>query len=193
MSNNIIEFYNQYLDTFAVTNPSSVGWTDEITQNTRFKVLFDVGVTDNDAILDYGCGLGHLNTFIKENNYNGIKYVGIDINPHYIAMAKLMYSDETFFVSDIEGEFVKTPIDYVIGSGVFTYGVTMDEVVSKIETAYSIANIAVAFNFLNNDSGIEGLLTYDKKEVVNRLSHIGEITLIDNYLGEEDFTVYIKK
>lgn len=193
MSNNVIEFYNQYLDSFPITDPSAVGWTDKKNQHTRFKVLFDIGITDYNSVLDYGCGLGHLNGYMELNDYSNIKYIGIDINPHYIGMARLMYKDKIFIVSDIEGDYIKSAIDYVIGSGVFTYGVTIDEVISKIETAYNIANIGVAFNFLSNESGLDELLTYDKKEIVNRLSHIGNINLIENYLGKEDFTIYINK
>jgi SAM-dependent methyltransferase len=192
MSNSIIEFYNQYLDVFPVTEPSAVGWTNKATQHTRFKVLLDIGIKDYDSILDYGCGLGHLNAYMDLNGYQNIEYLGIDINPHYIFMAKMLYENRNFVVSDMETLNIE-PVDYVIGSGVFTYGIELKDVVSKIELAYKLANIGVAFNFLDNESGIYGLLTYNKKEVMSRLSHIGNIELVDNYLGKEDFTIYIKK
>lgn len=193
MSNSIIEFYNQYLDAFPLTEPSAVGWTNETTQHKRFKALFDVGISDGDTILDYGCGLGHLNKYIALNGPKGIYYCGIDINPNYIAMAHQLYPNRIFMVSDIETVKIKPVVNYVIGSGVFTYGIEIDEMVSKVEKAYEIAQNGVAFNFLNEESGIYGLITYNKKEVINKLSHIGNIEFADNYLGKEDFTIYIKK
>lgn len=193
MSNSIIDFYNQYLANFSITSPSAVGWTDEVTQHKRFKALFDIGVSDGDTILDYGCGLGHLNNYITLNGPKMIYYCGIDINPNYIAMAHQLYPNRIFMVSDIENVKINPGVDYVIGSGVFTYGVSIDQVISKISVAYNLARKGVAFNFLNKKSGLDGLLMYNPKEMVKKLSHIGPVELVDNYLGKEDFTIYIKK
>lgn len=193
MSSNIIEFYNQYLDAFPLTEPSAVGWTDEATQHKRFKVLFDVGISDGDTILDYGCGLGHLNKYISLNEFKNINYCGIDINPNYIAMAQQLYPNQIFMVSDIESVEIKPAVNYVIGSGVFTYGITINQVISKIEKAYEMSIYGVAFNFLDKKSGLEGLLMYDPDEMVQKLSHIGDVTVVSGYLGDEDFTIYIKK
>ncbi len=193
MSSEIIDFYNQYLDSFGVTDPSAVGWTNKNAQHTRFKALFDVGIKDYDTVLDYGCGLGHLNVYMALNGYKNVKYSGIDVNPHYISMASMMFKDKNFAVSDIEGVNSESIFDYVIGSGVFTYGITLDQVIKKIELAYSLCKKGVAFNFLNEESGIYGLITYKKEDVLNALSHIGDLSLSDTYLGKEDFTIYIKK
>jgi SAM-dependent methyltransferase len=194
MSSDIINFYNQYLEAFSIKDPSAVGWTDESTQHKRFKALFGIGISDGDRILDYGCGLGHLNNYIALNGFKSISYVGVDINPNYIAMAKQLYPDDgIFMVGDIESVKVNPGVEYVIGSGVFTYGITLDEVISKIEVAYDLCFRGVAFNFLNKKSGLDGLLMYDPKEITNRLSHIGDVTVVSGYLGDEDFTIYIKK
>lgn len=194
MSNSdIIEFYNQYLDTFPVRDPSAVGWTNQNAQYKRFTVLFNIGILDSDSILDYGCGLGHLNAYMQLNGYRLIEYCGIDINPYYIETAKQLHPNKKFIVSDIEDIHINPQVDYVIGSGVFTYGITIDQVVSKIEKAYGIAKRGVAFNFLDERSGLYGLLTYNSEDIVRRLSHIGDVKLIEGYLGKEDFTIYIKK
>ena len=179
MSNNkIIEFYNQYLDSFPIREPSAVGWTDQNAQYKRFRVLLDVGVVDGDRILDYGCGLGHLNAYLDLNYFRSIEYFGIDINPYYINIAEKLYPNKKFMVSDIEDIHISPEVDYVIGSGVFTYGITINEVVKKIEMAYEISKRGVSFNFLDERSGLDELLTYNPEEIVQRLSHINDITLI---------------
>ena len=127
------------------------------------------------------------------NGYKNVKYFGIDVNPHYISMASMMFKEQNFAVSDIEDVKPDSEFDYVIGSGVFTYGITLDQVVKKIESAYRLCKKGVAFNFLNEESGIYGLITYKKEEVIDALSHIGDLHLSDTYLGKEDFTIYIKK
>jgi SAM-dependent methyltransferase len=189
----IIKFYNEYSDSFPVRDPSAVGWTNQNAQYKRFSVLFNIGILDSDRVLDYGCGLGHLNEYMRLNGYKFIKYFGIDINPYYIEMAKQLYPNRDFILSDIEDVKVNPQVDYVIGSGVFTYGITIDQVVSKIEKAYEISKRGVAFNFLDERSGLYGLLTYNAQDMVQRLSHVGDVKLIKDYLGEEDFTIYIKK
>ncbi len=193
MSSNVIDFYNQYLDAFPVKNPSAVGWTDKNAQFKRFSVLFNIGVGDSDRLLDYGCGLGHLNEFIALNHLK-IDYFGCDINPNYIDSARKLYPNKKFILSDINELRLNPPPDWVIGSGVFTYGVTMDEVLSKIGKAYELCTRGVAFNFLDKKSGLDGLLMYDSDEMVRTLSEkYDNVTHVSGYLGDEDFTVYIKK
>jgi SAM-dependent methyltransferase len=179
-----------YLDDYPATTPMAVGWTTKETQYDRFKAIFGF-VDDNTSILDYGCGLGHLNDFIKEIGYN-IEYTGIDINPKYISYAIQFYPDKNFICSDIEnitGEF-----DYVVGSGVFTWLIEMEDVIKKIETAYKLSKKGVIFNFLDKKSGLDPLNLYDQTEMVKKLSYITEnILVINEYLGDEDFTIYLKK
>lgn len=193
MSNNVINFYNEYLKHFDVSDSSSVGWTDKYNQYVRFHKLFGIGITDGDKVLDYGCGLGHLNTFMLENGFNDINYFGIDINPNYISAARSLYPDKQIFIGDIETIDERHRFDYVIGSGVFTIGVTLDEVINKIQLAYSLSNKGIAFNFLDKESGLEPLLTYDKDVLIELLSNIGVVEIIEGYLGNEDFTIYIRK
>ena len=191
MNSSIIGVYNMYLEDYPITTPMAVGWTTLETQQKRFKALFEIGIEDNSSLLDYGCGLGHLNDYIANNNHNDIDYTGIDINHKYIVYANQMYPGKNFICSDldkIEGKF-----DYVIGSGVFTWFVEMDEVINKIETAYNMCNKGVAFNFLDERSDLSPLNLYNPEDMVNRLSHITKPELIQGYLENEDFTIYLKK
>lgn len=189
MNSEINWIYDMYLDDYPVATPMAVGWTTKETQYERFKAIFSV-IEDNTTILDYGCGLGHLNDFIAEINYN-IKYTGIDINPKYISYAIQFYPDKNFICSDIDS--ITENFDYVIGSGVFTWLIEIDNVIKKIEKAYNLSNKGVVFNFLNKKSNLEPLNLYDPQDMVNRLSHIADVKIIDGYLGNEDFTIYLKK
>lgn len=191
MNNNIIDVYDMYLEDYPITTPMAVGWTTQETQEKRFKALFNIGIEDNSSLLDYGCGLGHLNDYVLNNNHSNINYTGIDINPKYIVYANQLYPGKNFICSDlddIEGKF-----DYVIGSGVFTWFVQMNEVIKKIEMAYNMCNKGVAFNFLDEKSGLLPLNLYNPDDMVRRLSHIAKPELIQGYLENEDFTIYLKK
>jgi hypothetical protein len=81
----------------------------------------------------------------------------------------------------------------VIGSGVFTWFVEMDEVINKIEMAYNMCNKGVAFNFLDERSDLSPLNLYNPEDMVRQLSHIAKPELIQGYLENEDFTIYLKK
>ena len=183
--------YNEYLKDFPLGHYSAVGWTTKETQYKRFEALFGVGITDNTSLLDYGCGLGHLNDYINLNGYKNINYTGIDINPNYITYAIMRYPGQRFLCTDIEP--IDEKFDYVIGSGVFTIIIELNDVIKKIEKAYEICNKSVAFNFLHKKSELYPLNLYEPKELLSRLSHIPNIEIIDNYLINEDFTIYIKK
>ena len=191
MSSDIIGVYNMYLEDYPITTPMAVGWTDQETQRKRFKTLFGIGIEDNSSLLDYGCGLGHLNDYIANNNHNNIDYTGIDINHKYIVYANQLYPTKKFICSDIDK--INEKFDYVIGSGVFTWFVGMDEVIRKIEMAYNMCNKGVAFNFLDERSGLSPLNLYNPENMVNRLSHIAIPELVQGYLENEDFTIYLKK
>jgi ubiquinone/menaquinone biosynthesis C-methylase UbiE len=191
MSSDIIGVYNMYLEDYPITTPMAVGWTDQETQRKRFKTLFGIGIEDNSSLLDYGCGLGHLNDYIANNNHNNIDYTGIDINHKYIVYANQLYPTKKFICSDIDK--INEKFDYVIGSGVFTWFVGMDEVIRKIEMAYNMCNKGVAFNFLDERSGLSPLNLYNPENMVNRLSHIAIPKLVQGYLENEDFTIYLKK
>jgi len=69
----------------------------------------------------------------------------------------------------------------------------MDEVIRKIEMAYNMCNKGVAFNFLDERSGLSPLNLYNPENMVNRLSHIAIPKLVQGYLENEDFTIYLKK
>ena len=193
MRDNIINTYNNYLRAFKLDNPSSVGWTDKETQYARFDALFHIGIRNNDKILDYGCGLGHLNEYIIDKGFTNIDYCGIDINPNYIYLAKKIYPDKKFYEGQMDLVSVDDNYDYIIGSGVFTVGVTDDYVYDCIKKAYNSSKKGVAFNFLKKESNLHPLKTYDKDEVVKLLSDISDVFVLDGYLGDEDFTILIKK
>lgn len=193
MRDNIINTYNNYLMHFKPNDPSSVGWTDKENQYTRFDALFSIGIQDSDKVLDYGCGLGHLNEYISDKGFSNVDYCGIDINPSYIYLAKVIYPDKTFHEGEMDIVSADDNFDYIIGSGVFSVGVTDEYVYNSIKMAYNHAKKGVAFNFLKKESNLEPLKTYDKDKMLELLSSIGDVIVLDGYLGDEDFTILIKK
>ncbi len=189
MKDQINWVYEHYLALNSASTPMSVGWSSKESQWERFKVLFSF-IDNNSSLLDFGCGPGHLIDFIDEINYN-IEYCGIDINPKYISHAIQSYPGKKFICLDIEE--VTERFDYVVGSGLFCWLIQIDDVIKKIEFSYNLSKKGVIFNFLDRKSGLEPLNVYDVEDMKVRLSHLGEIEVVEGYLGDEDFTIYLKK
>ena len=66
----------------AIHSHESVGWISKERQNLRFEKLL-IGINEKDSVLDFGCGLGALAEYMRENNFE-CGYVGIDIVREFI-------------------------------------------------------------------------------------------------------------
>lgn len=193
----IIGFYNQYLGVSSLDSSEAVAWTTKESQEKRFEILLEIGVDkNNDTLLDLGCGLGHLVDYMKNNDYDIKNYTGIDINPHYIFFANKRNIDCRF----IDGEIfdINDKYDYIIGSGNFTIKMPLDEVLNSINKAYTLANKGIAFNFLTDEfNGIgenDNFNCYNPENFIKIINEIYPKTrLVLDYLGNEDFTIYIYK
>ncbi len=72
--------YSKYVDNYSTNDIQCVGWMDG-TDNSliRFDKIYECGIGDDDSILDVGCGVAHLHTYLKNQGWTG-KYLGIDPN-----------------------------------------------------------------------------------------------------------------
>lgn len=192
----IVNFYNQYLGYCDINSSQAVAWSDKESQEKRFEVLLNIGVDKNDPkIIDLGCGLGHLVDFLKKTEYGTKNYIGIDINPHYIFFANLRHPDAEFRIGEIHD--IKDNCDYVIGSGNFTVKMPINEIFDAISKAYSLASKGVAFNFLTDEfsDNVDGNFNcFNPEDFFSQVTKVyPKAKLITNYLGNEDFTIYIYK
>lgn len=190
----ITKFYEPYLKYCNVNDSQIVAWTTNQTQDMRFKILYDIGIKPGDNILDLGCGVGHLINFLKKQNFDTVNnYVGLDINQKYINHAKKLHPKHTFFTGEIFD--ISNNFDYVIGSGVFTVGMSLNEIINAITYAYNISNKGVAFNFLTKDYVDDSEFnSFVPEEFHNQIKkYFNKTKLITGYLNNEDFTIYIYK
>ncbi len=78
--------YSRYIDDHDKNSIECVGWLDG-TENAqlRFQKIYESGIGNNDSILDVGCGVAHLHTFLSNQGWSG-KYLGFDPNKKAIDM-----------------------------------------------------------------------------------------------------------
>ena len=178
-----------WMDTPYQKSPVAVGWLDgKQNQAKRFQTLLDIGVQEGDSILDLGCGLGHMVEHLEKVGLN-VRYTGIDTNKWSIQQA-YQFREATYIhgsIFDIQDKY-----DWGLASGVFNIEFPKLEMLETINELLSKANKGVAFNLLS--SSANNSLRYENYTPEAIVSHLkGDVSVVENYGVENDFTIYIKK
>ena len=94
-------------------------YADRDSQEKRMEVLCEIGVTKHSKVLDFGCGTGQMLSVLKRlNGFEG-EYVGYDISPEAIDLARKTHPDGRFEVRDVLSNPSDEQFDFVLLSGVF--------------------------------------------------------------------------
>lgn len=151
-------YYNGYKDD--KNRSKTMMWMTEGSQEDNFKMISKYIKTD-DSVLDYGCGLGDLITYLNGNDIIVSDYLGVDINENYITDSIENHAGYNFKhitdVDDIEGNW-----DVVCASGVFTWYIERDEFIKTINKLYEICNNTLLITCNRGD--FEDTDKYWKKE-----------------------------
>ena len=187
------EIYSRYIDIHNKNSIECVGWLDG-TENSRlrFQKIYEGGIGNDDSILDVGCGVAHLHTYLKNQGWNG-KYLGVDPNKKAIDMIDEDINAMHGTIEDLP-DFMK--YDWVIASGVFNLGLKEEHSLWIIDNMISHANKGIIFNMLQApypDSQYEAYYPERIKEKLSRFDH-KKIEIIEDYMGDDaEFTVYFYK
>ena len=131
----------------------AVQWSSRETQHERFSVLAEV-VGPTDRIIDLGCGLGELLTWLRrERNFTG-RYLGLDLVPEFVNHARERFASDplaSFAEFDVARQALPSDYDVVLLSGMFNnqmhdnWGFLTD----TLEKMYRATRARVAFNALS--------------------------------------------
>ena len=182
--------YSRYIDEYNKNSIECVGWLDG-TENSqlRFQKVYEAGIGDKDSILDVGCGVAHLHTYLKNQGWNG-KYLGIDPNKKAIDMIDENINTMHGTIEDLP-DFMK--YDWVIASGVFNLGLKEEHSFQIIENMILHANKGIIFNMLQApypDPKYEAYYPEQIKQELSLIDH-SKIEIIEDYMRDDaEFTVY---
>lgn len=175
----------------------TLGWRSTETQEQRFDALCKWGDLTNCSILDLGCGYGDLKEFL-DANYYGIRYLGIDIIPEFIAAAKLNFPSQqhtTFLVQDFLNCALPV-VDIIFASGSLNYRCENPQhPYAMIQKMWATASKGIAFNLLDaSKHGVEEVLqAYDPFTVQKFCRNLDpKAELIRGY-HPEDFTIVMHR
>jgi len=186
--------YSHYIDDHDKNSIECVGWLDGNENSLiRFQKIYESGIGNNDSVLDVGCGVAHLHTYLTTQGWSG-KYLGFDPNKKAI---DLIDENINTMCGTIDGlpDFMK--FDWVISSGVFNLGLKEEHTFWIIENMISHANKGIVFNMLHApypDPNYEAYYPGQIKHKLSRLNH-SKIEIIEDYMPGDDaeFTVYFYK
>lgn len=192
----IIDYYKVKGISEIINAAERVGWVNEESQYLRFEIFYNLGINPESTIIDYGCGLGHMIDFLQERGHKTeTNYIGIDILNEFILAAKKIYPKHKFITGDIFD--VKQTSDYILASGTFTIGISEAQMLIALRQAYNLAKQGIAFNLMHYKHPLskeKHLHTYDPNMLVKKLKNeYKDVLLIDHYMPDKDFTIYISK
>jgi len=199
-----------YGDLFCRHNDSihAVQWSDKKTQEIRFKILLESVLEKKSKIVDLGCGLGHLYSFLKSEYPEHLEsYIGVDFVEEFINTAKSKYCQETnaqFEVLDVQKDELPRGFDYFLMSGVFFIKTPQieKEIALTLQKSFEACQKGIAFNMLSTyvdyqqdihyHADPKEIFEYCKKNLTPKVIIRHDYRLKENTIPYE-FTVYLYK
>ncbi len=184
--NHYTKLYKKFGD-----NPGSLGWPKG-KQNVRFQAMSEIGSLQNSRILDVGCGFGDFFKYLK-NRKIITDYMGVDINPKFIQIAKQKNPRIKFQVRDIEIKKFKSKFDWVFAIGTTNKAGSYSYIEKLLSEMCRISKKGVAMDFLSSYVDFKGKGDYHASP--ERIFHITKkiskrVVIRHDYLPWQ-FCVYI--
>lgn len=146
MSTELIEHYRRLLknhgDSFKAAQYSS-----RESQEARYQILTQVGDLEGKRVLDFGCGSGHLATFLKDRGIR-CRYTGVDIVEDFFPIARSKHPEQRFGRWE---DFQHERFDYVLVSGVFNNRMPDNEsfFAETIRMLFGACDKGLSFNLMS--------------------------------------------
>jgi ubiquinone/menaquinone biosynthesis C-methylase UbiE len=172
----------------------TLDWESEESQRKRFQVLADHVPLDGKMLLDVGCGIGDLYTFLKEHNI-GSHYTGIDLLEKMVDKAKELHPEGNFLQGDIftRSPFEEKTFDVAYCSGIFNLNMGDNSRFLKeaIPVFFRHSREWVVFNLLDPDHYVKDsrYCFFRPQEVLPWLKpYASKVEIVEDYVPN-DFTV----
>jgi SAM-dependent methyltransferase len=178
-------------------SPLALQWSNYKAVAIRYQQLVADLHFENKSILDAGCGMGDVLPYIYSKSTN-FSYLGVDITPEFIEIARKRYVGDTFEVLNPFDSEVVQKYDIVICSGVMNMKTPGWETRRKamIERLFSYANEALVFNmagWMRESSEGKTIGYANIPDVLDFCSSLTHKIILRNQYSAKDFTVVMYK
>lgn len=133
--------------------PAGVMWPRG-RQAVRFHALTQHFSCDKFSVLDFGCGLAHLKSYLDQR-FHAYKYYGVDIVPEFVDTVERKFPDARVQLIRSYSD-VTTSADHVVISGAFNIidGNSGTEYIRTVKAAlvhlFCLARVSLAVNFMTD-------------------------------------------
>lgn len=204
MNEKIKEHYKELFDKYG-DSAEAVQYTDHKSQFKRFEILASIA-PQIDSVIDIGCGLGHLYTYLQEQ-YPNVKYLGLDFVAEFVEACNEKFKDNTntaFSQFDLTKDKIPSGYDYIMLSGVFNNKSDNNKefMLNGIASMFESCAKGVAFNAMSTyvDFEAENLYYTNPLEIFDfcKRNLSKKVTLRHDYLVKEnsipfEYCIYIYK
>ena len=174
-----------------------VGWGSAESQELRFSVLSQIGISGTDSILDVGCGLGDFYLYLRSKGHQPTRYVGIDICEDFVLHCRShLDSDRTrFLTGTLDQQGRELTADFVVLSGSLNLKLRNNYDVAR-ETLKEMmvrAHKGVAANFLTSyvDFMHDKDFHYSPEQIFKMCRQIASKVVLRHDYPLYEFTVYL--
>jgi SAM-dependent methyltransferase len=191
-----LEMYQRAFTVYG-EGPQGLHWGDYYSMATRFRHLVENLDIKGRSILDAGCGMGDLLPYLHAKT-DDFTYLGMDINPDFVKVAKKRYEGHSFEVGDpFNGRFDRR-FDLVISSGVMNTNVKNWQKHRKImiKNAFEVATEALAFNMagaLAKSVEIPKIAYANAADILNFCTKLTPKLIFKSHYLPDDFTIVMFK
>lgn len=132
-------------------SPKSAQWADVETQEKRMAILAQIGDVRTAKILDFGCGTGHLLTYLERDHGFAGEYCGLDLSTEVLEIARRTHGGARFERRDVLKDPLTEQFDYVFISGTFNNKIADNWALmtSLLRALFPAVRKGLAFNALS--------------------------------------------
>jgi SAM-dependent methyltransferase len=191
----------RYSDRLARHGPTlaALGWTKP-KHTLRYRILLEYWLADANSrpvhVLDFGCGFGDLYGYASSRKLP-INYIGVDINPDLIRVARERYPSARFLNIDLFAQAFDERFDVVLSSGVHNFMLANNREfnVECFKLFDRLSSHGFAANFMSNRVDFcRADIYYASPEDILSLAfqHSRRVSLRHDYMPFE-FTIFVDK
>lgn len=191
----IAEYYDERVRRFG-HDPRACDYGRAESQQTKFKVLSEVGPLSGRTVLDVGCGFADFADYLS-GRFSELRYSGIDLCPAMIEEARRRHPELDLRLRNILETAPGENFDFVMANGIFY--LLGDDAWSTmkliIDRMYALANRAVAFNSLSSwtPDQEQGEYYADPLQTLQYCRRLTPWVSLRHDYHPRDFTVYMYK
>jgi len=179
--------------------PNALFWSSRGIQKIRFKALAEIGIKENDSLLDVGCGFGDLYGWLKAHSLH-LNYTGIDLSQDILNKGMELNPNLNLLHGEIfDFDWPDAAFNWVFLSGTLNWNLHDDGKYAQqmIQHMFELCSKGVAFNMLNQQhvdhQAMGDLIAYNAQNTFNFCQNISSNCQIRSDYLENDFTIYMKK